>query len=202
MSDLLPPSASPQERAIASATARVGAVPVPVRDLWNPQTCPANLLPWLAWALSVDAWNSAWSEQQKRDTIAASVAVHRIKGTVGALQKALGALQYDVGVDDQIPGLPYRFRLNVELAGQSLDDTSVLDDAERIAMRVKNVRSYLIGVRSYRRSECLEYIGATALLGDTATVYPYIQTNLNDNTPLSFALATHGYETVTVGGRN
>lgn len=187
---------------MANATARVGAVPTPLRDLWNPQTCPANLLPWLAWALSVDTWNAAWTEQQKRDTIAASVAVHRIKGTVGALQKALGALKYGVSVEDQIPDLPYRFRLNVELAGESLDDSSVLDDAEKIALRVKNVRSWLIGVRSYRRSECPQYIGAAALFGDTVTVYPYIQTNLDDDTPLTFALATHGYETVTVGGIN
>lgn len=187
---------------MASATERVGAVPVPLRDLWNPQTCPANLLPWLAWALSVDAWNANWSEQQKRDTIAASVAVHRIKGTVGALQKALGALKYGVGVEDQIDGLPYRFRLNVELAGESLDDSSVLDDAERIALRVKNVRSQLIGVRSYRRSVCSQTVGAALLSGDDVVIYPYIPTSLDGNPSLVFALATHGYETVTVGGLN
>jgi phage tail P2-like protein len=187
---------------MGSATERVGSVPAPLRDLWNPQTCPANLLPWLGWALSMDTWNSAWTEQQKRDAIAASVAVHRIKGTVGALEKALGVLEYAVSVEDQIAGLPYRFRLNVELAGESLDDTSALDEAERIALRVKNVRSYLIGVRSYRRSQLPVTIGAATLMGDTVNIYPYIQTNLNDTTPLAYALALHAYETVTVGGYN
>ena len=51
---LLPHNASPQERAIEAATARLADVPVPLRDLWNPETCPAELLPWLAWAFGVD----------------------------------------------------------------------------------------------------------------------------------------------------
>ena len=50
MNSLLPRNATGAERAIEGATARVGAVPTPFRDLWNPDTCPAALLPWLAWA--------------------------------------------------------------------------------------------------------------------------------------------------------
>ncbi|GHK16942.1 hypothetical protein ECZU03_07310 [Escherichia coli] len=32
-------------------------MPVPLRTLWNWRTCPVKLLPYLAWALSVDRWD-------------------------------------------------------------------------------------------------------------------------------------------------
>jgi phage tail P2-like protein len=86
---LLPPNATPQEQALEKTASRISDVPVPLRTLWNPRKCPSNLLPWLAWALSVDEWNTEWSEEQKRNTIAASIQVHREKGTIGAVRKAL-----------------------------------------------------------------------------------------------------------------
>ena len=91
MSDLLPPNATAAEVAIAAATARVGAVPVPIRDSWDPATCPVSLLPWLAWGLSVDDWDPAWSVSTQRAVIAASIEVHRRKGTRAAVVVALAA---------------------------------------------------------------------------------------------------------------
>ena len=86
---LLPSNASMIERATEAATAP--PVAVPLADLWNPVTCPAALLPWLAWALSVDDWDADWPEQVKRDVIAASVEIHRRKGPVWAMRRALDA---------------------------------------------------------------------------------------------------------------
>ena len=86
---LLPHNASPQERAIEAATARLADVPVPLRDLWNPETCPAELLPWLAWAFGVDEWESGWTEAAKRAAIRDSVNIHRHKGTVWAIKRVL-----------------------------------------------------------------------------------------------------------------
>ncbi|WP_247319438.1 phage tail protein I, partial [Ralstonia pseudosolanacearum] len=40
---LLPPNATPLERRAAQAGGRIERVPVPLRDLWNPATCPAEL---------------------------------------------------------------------------------------------------------------------------------------------------------------
>lgn len=94
MSELLPHNATPQERAIEGATARIGDVPVRVRDVWNPQTCPLDVLPWLAWAFSVDEWDAGWSEDQKRATIASAIKVQQTKGTVGAVKRALAAAGY------------------------------------------------------------------------------------------------------------
>ena len=113
MSDLLPPNALPPERAMALATARVGDVPVPISTLHDPATCPAALLPWLAWAESVDEWDSGWTEAQKRSVIAAARAVHERKGTAGALSLAMQALDLDLTVTEWFqqdpPGDPYTF---------------------------------------------------------------------------------------------
>jgi phage tail P2-like protein len=95
VSNLLPPNATAQEHALDDSMARLGAVQIGIVKLWNPQTCPANLLPWLAWALSVDEWDETWSEQQKRAMVAASYDVHSHKGTPYAIRRALAALGYD-----------------------------------------------------------------------------------------------------------
>lgn len=91
LKSLLPPSASALERAIEAATARIGDIPVLISRVWNPATCPAELLPWLAWALSVDTWDSSWSERTKRDVIASSYDVHRHKGSVWSIKEAIRA---------------------------------------------------------------------------------------------------------------
>jgi len=95
VSNLLPPNASLQEHALDDATARIGEPPVDIAKLWNAQTCPIDLLPWLAWAVSVDEWDETWTESQKRETVDASYDVHRYKGTPHAIKAALGALGYN-----------------------------------------------------------------------------------------------------------
>src|SRR5688500_13103717 len=92
MSDLLPINATPAERAMEGATSRLTDVPVPPRSMWDADTCPAALLPWLAWAFSVDEWDSSWSEAQKRASIRGSVEIHQHKGTIGAVRDAVAAL--------------------------------------------------------------------------------------------------------------
>ena len=73
----------------------LSAVPVEINKLWNAQTCPAALLPWLAWALSLDLWDDNWSEAQRRAMITASFAVHSHKGTAYSIRTALQVLGYD-----------------------------------------------------------------------------------------------------------
>lgn len=74
---------------MALAIDRISDVPTPLRDLWRPDSCPADLLPWLAWTLSVDVWDPSWTEATKRGVIAASIDVHRHKGTRSAVVSAL-----------------------------------------------------------------------------------------------------------------
>lgn len=89
MSTLLPPNASRLERAVETVVVNLLNIDVPVDRLWSAAGCPAELLPYLAWALSVDEWDASWTDERKRAVIAASVEVHRCKGSVGAVRRAL-----------------------------------------------------------------------------------------------------------------
>lgn len=77
---LLPPNATKLERAFEAGAARVVDVQLPA-DIDDPLTCPVELLPWLAWGLSVDTWDADWSEVDKRAAVAGSIELHRRKGT-------------------------------------------------------------------------------------------------------------------------
>lgn len=104
---ILPPNATALERALDTAgAAALGAVPMPVGTLWRPESCSAALLPWLAWAYSVDTWEEDWPEKVKRDVIAASIQVHRHKGSVGSVRAALAAAGY--GEAEIVEGLHRR----------------------------------------------------------------------------------------------
>jgi phage tail P2-like protein len=87
--DLLPPNGTAQERALELVAARTGIVPNPVRASWDPDTCPAALLPWLAWALGVDQWQDDLSDEAKREIIRGAAEIRRQKGTVAAVKRAI-----------------------------------------------------------------------------------------------------------------
>jgi phage tail P2-like protein len=146
MSDLLPANATAQERAVSLAIERSGAVPPVVREVWNPDTCPANLLAWLAWAFSVDEWDPAWTDAQKRGAIKSSIEVHRYKGTIGAVRSALEGLFYDVQVQEwfnQLPaGAPYTFRILLEV-NQVGAPQAAFASLLNLLERTKNLRSHL-----------------------------------------------------------
>ncbi|ATD05606.1 phage tail protein I [Pseudoalteromonas piscicida] len=89
---LLPHASTKLEHALAKALSKVSATPIPLGSLWDPWRCPEHFLPWLADALSVDFWDSAWPIEVKRKIIANSVPDHRIKGTVSAIKSALSTL--------------------------------------------------------------------------------------------------------------
>lgn len=89
MSDsLLPRAATPLERAIEASTFRLDPART-LPTLWDVETCPESLLPWLASAVAVDEWDPQWSEARKRDAIRESREIHARKGTLSAIRRAL-----------------------------------------------------------------------------------------------------------------
>ncbi len=91
---LLPHNATALETALEAVAGPALLGPAPLREIWSPKKCPVHMLPWLAHAFSVDNWDPEWSEDTKRATIAAAVSVHRFKGTIGAVKRALVAAGY------------------------------------------------------------------------------------------------------------
>ena len=169
MSELLPPSSTPLERALANTVAKVSSVPTPTRDLWNPDTCPVELLPWLAWAFSLDDWDVTWTEVQQRAAVKASYSVHRYKGTIGSVKDALQAIGLGVQVQEwfnQIPaGDPYTYKLLLEVNqyGVSL---AQLETIQAVVENAKNLRSHMTTLDLTVASNATVYIGAVALSGN------------------------------------
>ena len=85
---LLPPNATAAERSIENAM-RVGADIGMVGTYWNPLTCAPEVLPYLAWGLSIARWDENWTLAQKRAETANAFAFHRRKGTRGIVEEVL-----------------------------------------------------------------------------------------------------------------
>lgn len=94
MSSLLPPNATRLERAVEALATQLLALDVQIDRLWSPELCPAPLLPYLAWALSVDDWDTTWSAGRQREVIAAALDIQRHKGTPWAIRRWLAVLGY------------------------------------------------------------------------------------------------------------
>jgi len=86
---LLPTNATDFELALEEATARIGSVPVPVRDAKYADTTPAAAVAFLGWELGVDVWYRDWPETQKRLAVRRALAMHPKKGTLPALREHL-----------------------------------------------------------------------------------------------------------------
>jgi phage tail P2-like protein len=65
-----------------------------MQSISSPFLAPTEFLPWLAWSVSVDEWNSNWVESVKREVIAQSRTLHTHKGSVWAVKKALESVGY------------------------------------------------------------------------------------------------------------
>ncbi len=149
-SSLLPFNASELEKHLEATVCRASEVPVPIDTLWNPQTCPESLLPWLAWALSVDTWDSTWPTTTKRQVISDSVQVHRSKGTLSAIRRVLAGLNIHAQISEwfEHDGPPYTFRLTAwtdeqdEDASEPILNASLYRNLVRVVDQVKPVRAH------------------------------------------------------------
>lgn len=202
MSDaLLPPNASRLERGIGLAMDRLSRVPVVVREMWDPATCPVGHLPWLAWAFSVDDWDSAWPADTKRAVIQASYEVHAHKGTVAALRAAIDALGYGIELTEWFqespPATPYTFGLTAELDGRGIAPW-LWDEIERAAIEAKNVRSHLRYVRLRSTIRGRFYVGGTTISAEVVEIEPYSLTELQTQGPLYLGAALIVVETVEI----
>ena len=101
---LLPLNRTALERGMEIATDR--PVDVPIRHLWSAADCPVALLPYLAWALGGEDWDSDWPEAVKREAVSTAFAIHREKGTLAGLKRLLENAGADYEYEERPQGVP------------------------------------------------------------------------------------------------
>jgi len=175
MSSLLPTNAAQLEQLTAKAMACIERVPIPIRDLINPDRCPVDLLPYLAWAFSVDRWDANWSEATKRQVIRTSYYVHSRKGTIGALRRVVEPLGYLIEVIEwwqTVPeGVPGTFALKVGVL-----DTGITEEMyQELTWLIEDAKPrsrHLTGLAISLETSGGFHLAAAIHEGDEIDVYP------------------------------
>jgi phage tail P2-like protein len=198
---LLPPNSTDTERALVGAPDEPRLAPEIIATLWNPATCPASTLPWLAWALSVDEWDVAWDETTQRHVIAASIDIHRHKGTVAAVRKALTCLGHRGNLIEwwqMTPrGHPHTFIADVEIDQRSIDIATQIA-IERQITAVKPARSHFT-MRLIAATQCAINLAVATLSGEDTTLYPWIVEEIDaPSQGIRFGIGHQAWGTTTV----
>jgi phage tail P2-like protein len=199
MSSLLPLNSTQMERAIEAALAE--KTEIPLRALYNPDTCPAHLLPWLAWTWSVDRWDNKWSEAVKRSAIRSAFYVHAHKGTIGALRRVVEPLGYLIEVLEwwqTIPnGVPGTFALKVGVLETGITEEMYLE-LERLIDDAKPVSRQLSGLAISLESAGRVFIGVCVYEGDELSVYPPTQRDIDVSGYLAIGGREHHIDTMDI----
>lgn len=162
---LLPPNATPVERALEALTRRLDDIPVPLRDLVNVETCPDRFLPWLAFTRSVDSWNPGWSARVKRNLIAASIELHRRKGSAGSVRAVVQAFGGQIALREwwqmDPPGQPHTFDMVLTLTGDDGESASqrFIEEVIDEVARTKPARSWFTVTQGFAASGGLAIAG-------------------------------------------
>ncbi len=173
---LLPPNASALLKDLEVTSANCFNLPTLNRYVVNPNLATNHILPWLAWALSVDDWSDNWSEEIRRNVIKASINVHKKKGTIGALKAALEAFNYrNIQVAEwfEYQGEPYYFRVFFDVSEPGFD-IDILPQIQKLIANTKNARSYLESLSAYLIARSAPFYGAISVISKEVTIlYPY-----------------------------
>ncbi|WP_039011027.1 phage tail protein I [Pseudomonas brassicacearum] len=178
---LLPSNSTPLEHQAAQALAQIQRVPIPLRTLYNPDLCPLPLLPYLAWAFSVDRWDSKWTEAAKRAAIRSAYYIHSRKGTIGSLRRVVEPLGYLIEIIEWWQTVPVgpraTFKLKVGVLDTGITEemyqelTWLIDDA-------KPLTRHLTGLAISLETTGSIHIGACITEGDEIDIYPPTQRDI------------------------
>lgn len=176
MNSLLPPNSTALELALEQLIREQFDFGMDLSEVNNADKCPAGFLPWLAWSRSVDTWDNAWTDAQKRAVIKASFSVHKAKGTIGAVRNAVGALGYRTKITEwwQYNGTPYTFKVTVFINDRPMDAAAQASMRDVIT-QAKNGRSgYQLDLAAAVRAKIK--IAVALMTGRRIRVGPWQQT--------------------------
>jgi phage tail P2-like protein len=164
---LLPPNSTPLERAVERvAIDAIDAIELPHRDLWNPDTCPIELLPWLALTVVVEGWRADWPEHIKRARVKAALDIQRTKGTVYSVRRVVESFGGQIAIREwwqtTPKGVPHTFELVLTLSGNGGTDASAEFVADVIAEvnRTKPLRSHFTFIQGLQTDARITLVAA------------------------------------------
>jgi len=191
-SSLLPPGSSALERRLAQACSGISGLSVPLRDLWSPDTCPVNFLPYLAWAFSVDRWDEGWAESVKRKVVKDAFYIHQHKGTISAIRRVVEPLGYLIRVIEwwKTNDAPGTFRLDVGVLDTGITE-EMYHELERVIADAKPSSRHLIGLSITLDANGTVPVAVASYSGDELTVYPYTPELISVGGPVYSGSAVH-----------
>jgi phage tail P2-like protein len=118
---LLPPNATGLELALEETMFRATDLEVKLATIWDVDNISSSLLPYLAWSLGVEIWGSdeEFPVEQKRQLIRDYLVIRTLRGTVGAIKRAYGAIGVKAELIENPPserypkGEPFKFKLKI-----------------------------------------------------------------------------------------
>lgn len=148
---------TPLERALEQAAAFLLDIPTPLRSIWSPDDCPVELLPWLAWGLSLDNWSSDWSEDIKRARVRMAIPIARRKGAAAAVRDVVESFGGQVAIREwwqQSPrAAPFTFDLVLNLDREGAPASAAfVDQVIAEVYRAKPARSHFTFTQGIRAS--------------------------------------------------
>ncbi len=173
MNSLLPLNSTLLERAAEAAVTEV--TEIPLRTLYNPDTCPAHLLHQLALAWSVDRWDENWADSVKRAVIRGSFGVHARKGTLGALRRVVEPFGYLIEVAEWFntvpPGVPGTFALKIGVSESGISEETY-DELSALIDDARPVSRHLVGLAITLDTKGYLSHGLGLSEGDQIDIYP------------------------------
>lgn len=176
---LLPPGSSPLERRLAASCRGISDLAVPLRDLWNPATCPTRFLPYLAWAFSVDQWDESWPESVKRRVVQDAFYIHQHKGTASAVRRVVEPFGFVIRIIEwwQTHETPGTFRLDIGVQEQGITQETYFE-LERLISDAKPCSRHLVGMSINLQTSGPYWLGAASYIGEEITIYPYLNSTI------------------------
>lgn len=172
---LLPNGASKLEQRAAAILKSAVENPIVIADLINPDKCPVHLLPYLAWAFSVDKWDENWSEEVKRIAIKQSFFIHKHKGTIASVRRVVEPIGYLIELKEwfntQPQGKAGTFSLTIEVPESGLTEQTY-NELVRMVNDVKPVSRHLTQLAIAISPTGALNVFAGLQEGEIMTIYP------------------------------
>jgi len=188
LAQLLPPNTTILERALTQALGNFNETAVPIRDLGTTTQCPLALLPYLAWARSVDRWDVDWPEQTKRAVTQDAFFVHQRKGTIGALRRVVAPFGFLLNIKEwwQFNPLaqPGTFSLNIGVLESGITEAAY-HELVRLIEDAKPLSRHLLGLAIVVATNGILPVNLICHDGHTISVYPPVAETINIIIPVA-----------------